>query len=94
MPKGNPNIPPGPGRPKGSLNKGTKEAKRFFKELYTSEEYRASARRRIIAGKAQHLEKLGWEYYAGRPKLQLEHDVTSGLSEILVLALQKRARQD
>jgi hypothetical protein len=46
----------GPGRPKGLPNKATREMKAWASGLFESDEWRASARRRIIEGKAPHLE--------------------------------------
>lgn len=44
------------GRPKGALDHSTREMKEWALELFSSPEWRASARRRILAGKAPHLE--------------------------------------
>jgi len=47
---------PGPGRPKGSLNKATKEIKDFWEGFYGSPTYLKSAKARILKGRAPHLE--------------------------------------
>jgi len=46
----------GPGRPKGVPNKATREMKAWARELFESEHWRVSAAKRIIEGKAPHLE--------------------------------------
>jgi hypothetical protein len=56
------------GRPKGALNKATREAKQFAEKFLTSAAYRKSARQRVLDGEAHHLEVL-WHHYAfGKPK--------------------------
>lgn len=55
------------GRPKGTPNKATRAMKEFLAWL-DSDEYRESAKRRILQGRAPHLETL-WHYYAkGKPR--------------------------
>ena len=61
-------LGPGPGRPKGAPNKTTKAHKEWAHELLTSEEWRESARTRIIEGKAPHLESLIVQQITGKPK--------------------------
>ena len=46
----------GGGRPKGVPNRVTREMKAWAKELFESDEWRLSAAKRIVAGKAPHLE--------------------------------------
>ncbi len=48
----------GMGRPKGSKNKQTLSQVEWARLLIESDEYRASAARRILAGRASHLESL------------------------------------
>jgi uncharacterized protein DUF5681 len=44
------------GRPKGALGHATREMKEWASDLVHSDAWRESARRRILAGKAPHLE--------------------------------------
>lgn len=53
----------GPGRPKGSKNRLTKEITRFFE----SKEYAASATHRMTEGKAPHLETYWLNLLVGKP---------------------------
>lgn len=58
----------GPGRPKGSVNKTTRDAKMLATEFVENEAYRASLTRRLNNGKAPHMETLLWHYAYGKPK--------------------------
>ena len=60
------------GRPKGVPNIATREHKAFCKEFLESPVYRASAMKRMLAGKAPHLESLALGYAYGQPKRELE----------------------
>lgn len=44
------------GRPRGAGNKRTKEMREWAREFFNSEEWRRSAKARILKGKAPHLE--------------------------------------
>jgi hypothetical protein len=57
----------GPGRPKGSTNKATREHKEFLRAILESEEYRESFKRRVVRGDAQ-LEQMMCHYVLGKPK--------------------------
>lgn len=60
---------PGPGRPKGSINKRREEALGFVHELLTDPEYRKNLIVRARAGiLAPALEQLFWHYEAGKPR--------------------------
>lgn len=59
---GNPN-----GRPKGTPNKATIDAKEFCSQLVDSPEYRASLAKRLEAGTAGSIETLVWYYAKGKP---------------------------
>jgi hypothetical protein len=61
------------GRPKGAINKSTRAMKEFLQWL-DSEEYRDNAMRRILKGKAPHLEVLWHHYHAGKPKETVKHE--------------------
>ena len=60
----------GPGRPKGSKSRLTKEITQFFE----SKEYATSAKRRMTDGKAPHLEAYWLNKLHGKPVEQ--HEVT------------------
>lgn len=47
---------PGPGRPKGVPNKATAEVRAFWEGFVGSDKYLKSAAKRILAGRAPHLE--------------------------------------
>ena len=61
------------GRPKGATNKATRAMKEFL-EWLDSDEYRSNAQKRILRGKAPHLETLWHFYHAGKPvdRVQLQ----------------------
>jgi hypothetical protein len=69
--KGKPR-PPNAGRRKGTPNKATADIKAWTRGLLESEEYRTSARERILAGEAPHLETLCYHYAYGKPKDRVE----------------------
>lgn len=62
----------GPGRPKGLPNIATREHKEFCRLFLESAEYRISAMKRMLKGKAPHLESLALGYAYGQPKRELE----------------------
>lgn len=67
----------GKGRPKGALNKTTREIKSFALKFLSSREYVDSAKARVLSGDAPHLETL-WHHYAfGKPKesVQISGDI-------------------
>jgi hypothetical protein len=55
-------------RPKGSLNKATREIREVSRRLLADKEYQASLRRRLIDGDAPHMETLLHHYAWGKPK--------------------------
>jgi hypothetical protein len=65
----------GPGRKPGVPNKATQDVKTFCQEFMGSEEYRENAKRRVLRGRAPHLETLMMHYAYGKPKetIALEH---------------------
>ena len=62
-------------RPKGSLNKSTKEIRTIARGLLEEPAYLKSLRRRLKAGKAAHMETLLHHYAYGKPVERIE-DVT------------------
>lgn len=64
----------GRGRPKGALNKATREIKAFALEFLNSDDYMIAMKRRVIAGKAPHLETLLYHYGYGKPKDSIQLD--------------------
>lgn len=56
------------GRPRGAVNKSTAEMNEWGLDLFQSEDWRLSARRRILAGKAPHLEAHILACLMPRPK--------------------------
>ena len=62
----------GPGRPKGSLNQHTLEAKAFARGLLNDPTYRKNLQVRLLAGEAGAMEPLLWAYAYGKPKEHVE----------------------
>jgi hypothetical protein len=58
---------PGGGRPKGAQNKATLEIKEFARNFLTSDGYRRTVERRILAGTAPQMEVLLHHYAFGKP---------------------------
>lgn len=62
------------GRPKGALNKATRDIKEWAEKFLTSPEYVKAAMVRVMRGKAPHLEVL-WHHYAfGKPKETVKYE--------------------
>ena len=58
-----------PGKPKGALNKRTREAQELAAALIEDDPaYLEGLKRRIKAGQAPHMETLLWHYRFGKPK--------------------------
>jgi uncharacterized protein DUF5681 len=74
------------GRKRGSLGKTTQAHKEWAHELLTSEEWRESARERIVAGKAPHLETLILQQVTGKPKDVIELNAPKPIVVDLLLA--------
>lgn len=74
MKNGNP--PNLKGRPKGALNKATREIKDAARALVEDADYREKLKRRLASGKAPHMETLLHYYAYGKPKEQMEHSGT------------------
>ena len=62
----------GPGRPKGSQNQHTIEAKALARGLLNDKTYRQQLQARLRAGDAGAMEPILWAYAFGKPKEQLE----------------------
>jgi hypothetical protein len=58
----------GKGRPKGKLNKITEEYLAFGQSVLDSQEWRESAKARMVAGEADHLETYFAHRIHGKPK--------------------------
>lgn len=64
---------PGPGRPKGRLNKTTEQAREFAQSILTSAQYRASVKARADEGRLPPaVESMLWHYWAGKPPDKVE----------------------
>ena len=64
---------PRAGRPPGSQNKTSKDARILAQSLVTDPEYLDKLKQRLIDGKAADLEKTLWEYAFGKPP---QHPIT------------------
>ncbi len=64
----------GLGRPKGATNKASREFKVAAREFVESAAYRTSAERRMVSGKAPHLELFFLQHAYGKPKDVTELD--------------------
>lgn len=64
----------GPGRPKGSLNKTTVEAKSLARQLIDDSLYRKNLLNRLQQGEAGQMEVVLWHYAYGKPKEAVEVD--------------------
>ena len=64
---------PGPGRPKGSLNKCTIEAKQLARGLLNDPTYRQNLRADLKKRNLEaSIEAMLWHYAYGKPKEQIE----------------------
>jgi hypothetical protein len=57
-----------PGRPKGAVNKATRDIREFARECLEAPEYVRRLKARLEAGKAPHMEQLLAHYAYGKPK--------------------------
>lgn len=64
----------GPGRKPGIPNKATLEIKDASRKLVEDPAYVLSLKRRLVAGKAPHMETLLFHYAYGKPKDTTEHE--------------------
>lgn len=76
---GNPN-----GRPKGSLNKATKEAKAFCSSLTDDPVYQAKLRKDFRARTLEpSIEQMIWYYAKGKPKERVELGADKSLATLV-----------
>ena len=66
------------GRPKGSRNKRTLEGIEFFADVLRDPAWQESARERMMAGTAPHLEKYGVEICFGKPRDRVSLETSDG----------------
>lgn len=67
------NLHPNPlGRPKGSRNKTSLEIAAVARELVENRAYKASLKKRLIEGKAPHMEPVLFYYAYGKPVDRIE----------------------
>jgi hypothetical protein len=71
--------PAGAGKPKGTLSHKRREVKEFFEKFFDSKEYQDNLKSRILRGKAQAIETLGYYYVCGKPKERVQIDDPHGL---------------
>jgi mRNA-degrading endonuclease YafQ of YafQ-DinJ toxin-antitoxin module len=86
----------GPGRRKGSTNQFSKDVKAFAEGLFKSPEYVKSLTKRILEGRAPHMEVLLYHYLFGKPKETVEHSVSPDLVHMLgerLRAAKQKARE-
>ena len=76
--------PGGPGRPRGRRNKATVEAKKFCQSLLDSAAYQARFKKAFIARTLPpDMEKMVWNYAAGKPATTLNVAASQDLVELL-----------
>ena len=56
------------GRQLGTPNRATTEFKEFWQQFFESYEYRENLKARLLAGKADHMERYTTELLYGKPK--------------------------
>jgi hypothetical protein len=67
------------GRKAGTPNRATAEFKEFWQEFFESEIYRDNLKERVLAGKADHMEKYAAELLHGRPRQELDITKNEGV---------------
>ena len=60
------------GRQRGTPNRATVEIKQFAAALFEDPDYQDNLKRRIMSGKAPHMEVLLAHYRYGKPKTELD----------------------
>lgn len=95
MARGNPNIPPGPGRPKGVPNKVTQEIREAARKLLEGPRYLEARLRRLESGKLHpSVEVLLYHYAYGKPKEVVQVEGSESLAEILTAAMTRTGGSD
>jgi hypothetical protein len=84
----------GPGRPKGLPNKTTREVAEAARNLVESPEYQRSLRKRLIEGKAPHMEPILFYYAYGKPVDRVAFTDTQGEDAFSLLLLQLWQRDE
>ncbi len=59
------------GRQMGTPNQATAEFKEFWQQFFESEEYRENLKTRLLAGRADHMERYAAELLYGRPRQEI-----------------------
>src|SRR5687767_13956478 len=70
------------GKPPGTPNRTTAQAREMAALIVDDPEYRSSLRARVIAGQAPHMEPLLWAYAKGKPADRIEHGVPGVFAEL------------
>ena len=82
-------MPFEPGQPKigrsreGTPNRATAEFKGFWQQFLASTEYRDSLKRRMLDGKADHMEQYVAELLYGRPRQELDLTHNEGIRVVV-----------
>jgi len=78
----------GPGRPKGTPNRVTREVREVALNLVTNLEYLAGVRKRLASGRAGTLETVIWYYAYGKPRETVDLNINPRklLAELLGIA--------
>lgn len=69
----------GPGRPRGLPNRATREFKELWASWLESDEYRENLKRRILLGRAPHMESYLAQLVFGKPK-----DIVEQTGELVI----------
>ena len=68
------------GRREGIPNRATAEFKGFWQQFLASTEYRDSLKRRMLDGKADHMERYVAELLYGRPRQEIDMNADKSLT--------------
>jgi hypothetical protein len=81
------------GKPKGTPNRATAQAREMAALIVDDPEYRANLRLRMIAGTAANMEPLLWAYAKGKPVDRVETGGPGAFSNLSDDDLADRLRQ-